>query len=550
MRIGIDFDNTIVSYDALFHKVALEQAAVPAETPVDKVAVRDHLRKIGQEDTWTGLQGYVYGARMDEALAYDGVIEFIREARLVGHELFVVSHKTRHPFLGPQYDLHAEARSWIARHLSWQGQALLPVENVFFEVTKQEKIARIARCSCEAFIDDLPEILLAEDFPANTARLLFDPETHHGRAAAAGGLRTFRNWQELNEHLCGRYGLAGRWLHARIAGLLARAGVGAEPESVTPCTRGGNNRIYRVETAAGVFAVKQYFRHADDTRDRLAAEDAFLAYANTAAPGATPRLYACDREAGLTLLEFVEGRPIRNGEIGEAHVDAAIAFFRDLNAASVRATARVPVASEACFSIADHIAVIDRRIHRLLKMDPQSDVDTAALELSRRLGVLWQQIAQAIRAGAGAAGLDVDHASEQRCVSPSDFGFHNALATADGRIRFLDFEYAGWDDPAKTAGDFFAQLAVPVPPEHYEHFVHRCMAVLPDPPNGVRRAMLLRPAYQIKWCCIALNVFLPVHLSRRRFADPGLDEAALKWAQIHKAELLLESISPDNTRSH
>ena len=29
MRIGIDFDNTIVSYDTLFHKVAVEQGAVP-----------------------------------------------------------------------------------------------------------------------------------------------------------------------------------------------------------------------------------------------------------------------------------------------------------------------------------------------------------------------------------------------------------------------------------------------------------------------------------------------------------------------------------------
>jgi hypothetical protein len=46
MRIGIDFDNTIVSYDALFFKVAREQDAVPADTPVNKVAVRDYLRKI------------------------------------------------------------------------------------------------------------------------------------------------------------------------------------------------------------------------------------------------------------------------------------------------------------------------------------------------------------------------------------------------------------------------------------------------------------------------------------------------------------------------
>jgi hypothetical protein len=199
MRIGIDFDNTIVSYDALFHKVAREQDLVPPETPLNKVAVRDHLRAIGQEDRWTEMQGYVYGVRMAEALAYEGVIDFIRRAKAAGHAVTIVSHKTRHPFLGPQYDLHAAARAWIECHLLCGGKSLLSSENIFFELTKQGKLARIAACGCEAFIDDLPEILLAADFPSNTARLLFDPEEHHPNVAAEG-LRIFRTWWQLAEH--------------------------------------------------------------------------------------------------------------------------------------------------------------------------------------------------------------------------------------------------------------------------------------------------------------------------------------------------------------
>ena len=33
VRIGIDFDNTIVSYDVLFYKVALEQGVIPSNWP-------------------------------------------------------------------------------------------------------------------------------------------------------------------------------------------------------------------------------------------------------------------------------------------------------------------------------------------------------------------------------------------------------------------------------------------------------------------------------------------------------------------------------------
>src|SRR5690606_1492036 len=41
-----------------------------------------------------------------------------------------------------------------------------------------------------------------------------------------------------------------------------------------------------------------------------------------------------------------------------------------------------------------------------------------------------------------------------RLLSPSDFGFHNMLRRDDGSLAFIDFEYFGWDDPAKLAADF------------------------------------------------------------------------------------------------
>ena len=63
MIVGVDFDTTIVGSDQLFHRVAVEQGLVPTATEPTKSAVRDQLRNTGQEDAWTELQGYVYGAR-------------------------------------------------------------------------------------------------------------------------------------------------------------------------------------------------------------------------------------------------------------------------------------------------------------------------------------------------------------------------------------------------------------------------------------------------------------------------------------------------------
>src|SRR6185437_9193133 len=131
MRIGIDFDNTIASYDGVFRAVALERGLIPPNLASDKNAVRDYLNSSGRADDFTELQGYVYGARMDLASPYPGFAEFVATARKAGHDLFIVSHKTRHPILGPRHDLHAAARGFLTeRGLVATGRGQIDPANV------------------------------------------------------------------------------------------------------------------------------------------------------------------------------------------------------------------------------------------------------------------------------------------------------------------------------------------------------------------------------------------------------------------------------------
>lgn len=202
MLIGIDFDNTIVYYDALFHRLAVERSLVPAQLPVSKIAVRDYLRKVGNEDAWTEMQGHVYGANMDEATAYPGVLEFVALAQLKGVKTAIVSHKTKYPFLGPKYDLHHAARSWVGRHLARNSAPLISQDSVFFELTKEEKIARIAELKCDYFIDDLPEILRMPEFPTATQRILFDSEKKYG---VDEGICRFESWAAISGYFEGKW---------------------------------------------------------------------------------------------------------------------------------------------------------------------------------------------------------------------------------------------------------------------------------------------------------------------------------------------------------
>ena len=195
MVFGSDFDNTIVSYKGVFHRIAVEQGLIPESLPTTKDAVRDYLRKQGKEDDWTEMQGLVYGSRMDAALPYPGAeifFEFCIESRI---PVRIISHKTRYPFIGERHDLHQAASRWLeTKGFLAPGTVGIPKDNVYFELTKDAKMQRIQASGCTHFIDDLPEFLLHPEFPLGVVRWLFDPTGSHQEM---DGVRRFSNWDEV-----------------------------------------------------------------------------------------------------------------------------------------------------------------------------------------------------------------------------------------------------------------------------------------------------------------------------------------------------------------
>ncbi len=204
MRIGIDFDNTIACYDGVFYAAALQRELIAPDLPRDKNSVRDFLNGSGRADAFTELQGYVYGARMDLAAPYSGVVDFVRAARAAGHAVFIVSHKTRHPMMGPRYDLHAAARGFLAGHGLVGPGGLLPDENACFELTKEEKLARAVQLQVDVFIDDLPEILGMPGWPDRVRRVLFDPDGRRPDGVwKADIFECYRTWASLRAAILG-----------------------------------------------------------------------------------------------------------------------------------------------------------------------------------------------------------------------------------------------------------------------------------------------------------------------------------------------------------
>ena len=193
MRLGFDFDNTLISYDQLFHRVALDKNLIQADIPKQKNAVRDSMRERSIEEEWTRLQGEVYGSRILEAEPYPGMLATLMLLADKNIPMCIVSHKTRFPYLGDPWDLHGAARGWLLKQGFLDAKGLAWSEDqIFFELTKQEKIARIISLGCTHYVDDLPEILAM--LPTHVERILFAPSQD---VQGEPDWKRMSSWQEL-----------------------------------------------------------------------------------------------------------------------------------------------------------------------------------------------------------------------------------------------------------------------------------------------------------------------------------------------------------------
>ena len=202
MRLGIDFDNTIAGYDALFAALA-EERGLFARAPRSKRALRDALRRRPDgEAAWRGLQAEVYGPRMADAELIDGVADFLGACFEAGIEVHVVSHKTRQSnFIDNGVDLHIAALDWMAANGFFGAGGLgLSLDRIHFADTRADKVARIAGLGCRRFIDDLEEVFVEPGFPKAAERILFDPA---GAGTRVPGVAPFRHWREITEHVFG-----------------------------------------------------------------------------------------------------------------------------------------------------------------------------------------------------------------------------------------------------------------------------------------------------------------------------------------------------------
>ncbi|MBF0561765.1 MAG: aminoglycoside phosphotransferase family protein [Alphaproteobacteria bacterium] len=315
--------------------------------------------------------------------------------------------------------------------------------------------------------------------------------------------------------------------------------IGHAPDAVSAVAGGGNNRLYRVVSRRNVFALKYY---PADERDRLGAEFGGLEFLVRHGIDAVPRPIAADAGERMALYEWIDGD--KPEDFSAADLDAVFAFIARLDElGSEGDAAGLPPASAACLTYGSPFDQLDRRFDRLRSHAAPYPALTAFLEgkLVRTRDTLKERYLGLL----AATGLGLHEAlpPSQRFLSPSDFGRHNLLRRADGRLVFLDFEYFGWDDPVKFACDFALHPGSGFPAVTQAALLSRANAQFaPRDRFFTARMNGLIGVFGLIWCLIMLNEFVPDSWLRRAVAGRGGDREASLRHQLLKAERLYSQI--------
>jgi hypothetical protein len=201
MRIGLDFDNTIIRYDDVFREAAIGRGLLSADFSGTKQQVRNAIRQLPDgEQQWQALQGYVYGKGIQGATLFAGLGDFLHRARADGDTVLIVSHKTEHGHFDPdRVSLRGASMQWMEGKgfFAAQGFSLQP-GNIHFASSRSEKLSRIGDLACDVFIDDLEEVLADPEFPSLVRRILFSEQAEKSDRLP---YEICRDWASIQETL-------------------------------------------------------------------------------------------------------------------------------------------------------------------------------------------------------------------------------------------------------------------------------------------------------------------------------------------------------------
>ncbi|MDC1280942.1 hypothetical protein N8Z28_01510, partial [bacterium] len=269
-------------------------------------------------------------------------------------------------------------------------------------------------------------------------------------------------------------------------------------KSIVKIKKGGNSNVYKLQDYKNnLLLLKEYPNDPLEIKSRLKNElDALkLLYDFENVPTIINYNHSMD----LLILEYIKGRTIK--KITHQNLFDALIFVEQLYKLSNNKS--YSLATEACLNANELVNQIDKRFIKF-KLTQNKDLQKIITKLfklyeivRKRAYELWPKY-----------NINKNLKKKFLTFSPSDFGFHNAILNEKNKLKFIDFEYFGLDDPVKLISDFLWHPGMELTEKQKITFTTDFYRIFKKDKYLKQRLNAAFSLYGIRWGLIILNNFI------------------------------------------
>jgi Ser/Thr protein kinase RdoA (MazF antagonist) len=308
---------------------------------------------------------------------------------------------------------------------------------------------------------------------------------------------------------------------------------------------GTNNRLVRLDLADGPPLLAKFY--ARDRWDRLGPEYAGLDYLARRGVGGAPRPFLRDDDRLFGVYSFEAGERRAPDAIGTADAVAASRLAARLHAFQPDASGDLVPANAACIAHADQIRLIEWRL-RAFETDAYPEVRDRPSTRDLRAAV--ERLVAAAVDGLAAEAVARPIQSDARRLNTYDFGPHNWLVRADGGLTVVDFEGAGWDDPARMVmGCVSHPGSQGLSAEATTAFLGAYAEARGLSDEEIARYERVGRLFDVEWATVYAAAATPEAVEPKRFGVPGFDLEAHLAGCLARLEERLERAERGDTYS-
>ena len=314
---------------------------------------------------------------------------------------------------------------------------------------------------------------------------------------------------------------------------------------ISPIKEYGDNFIYHLNTMADEpFILKRYYEKDTGDHDRLKVEVKNLKNLSDAGLATVPTPMWNDG-AEWVVFNYVEGKDVTDA--GDKDVELLSQFLIDLdNTGEKLKKRRIAPAFDARLTLKDYVKGIKTLWDLVFNSVQRGGLTDVTMFMMTDLEQMRQDNINHFYLWCKREKWDqeAELPKKERIFNPGDFGFHNAIRRPDGNLVFVDFEYSGWDDPAKLMADFFYNTNQNLDMDKKLKVLDAFVQHRDWDKNFLNRFWAVCDLVAVEWIVRRLLVCVPAEQHRLMLADPNVNIPKLIEERLAEAQELRNNYKP------